>query len=144
LHDTIHLTSVFVTHDQSEALEIADRVAVFNAGKLEQIGTPEAVYDDPASSFVYHFLGRSNTLPNGFVRPHEFDVSSTPKDGYFAGKLKHLRLVGATARLEVHDPHLKVPLEIEVNKHQLERVQLELGANLYYQPRQLRSFEGAN
>jgi sulfate/thiosulfate transport system ATP-binding protein len=144
LHDTIHLTSVFVTHDQGEALEIADRVAVFNAGRIEQFGTPETVYDDPSSSFVYHFLGRANALPGGLVRPHEFNVSSTPKDGYFAGKLKHLRLVGATARLEVHDDHLPSPIEIEVNKHQLERVQLELGARLYYQPRQLRSFEGAN
>jgi sulfate/thiosulfate transport system ATP-binding protein len=144
LHDTIHLTSVFVTHDQGEALEIADRVAVFNAGRIEQVGSPESVYDDPASSFVYHFLGRSNTLPDGFVRPHEFNVSSNPKPGYFPATLKHLRLVGATARLEVQDERLASPLEIEVNKHQLEHVRLELGALLYYQPQHLRSFDDSH
>jgi sulfate/thiosulfate transport system ATP-binding protein len=143
LHDTIHLTSVFVTHDQGEALEIADRVAVFNAGRIEQIGTPEVVYNQPHSSFVYHFLGRTNALPDGLVRPHEFNFSSTPKAGYAVGKLKYLRLVGATARLEVHDERVAQPIEIEVNTAQLEG-NLELGASVYYQPQQLRRFEGVN
>ncbi|NJK45375.1 MAG: sulfate ABC transporter ATP-binding protein [Pleurocapsa sp. SU_196_0] len=143
LHDTIHLTSVFVTHDQGEALEIADRVAVFNAGRIEQIGTPETVYNQPDSSFVYHFLGRTNALPDGLVRPHEFNLSSTPKAGYAVGKLKYLRLVGATARLEVHDERVAQPIEIEVNTAQLEG-SLELGASVYYQPQQLRRFEGVN
>jgi sulfate transport system ATP-binding protein len=57
LHDEVHITSVFVTHDQEEALEVSDRVAVMNAGKIEQVGTPEEVYENPASAFVYNFLG---------------------------------------------------------------------------------------
>ena len=60
LHDEVHITSVFVTHDQEEALEVADRVAVMNGGKIEQIGTPEEVYERPASKFVYEFLGNVN------------------------------------------------------------------------------------
>src|SRR3954454_9715457 len=60
LHDEVHITSVFVTHDQEAALEVADRVAVMNAGKIEQIGTPEEVYENPASPFVYQFLGNVN------------------------------------------------------------------------------------
>lgn len=139
LHDEIHLTSVFVTHDQDEALEIADRVAVFNAGRIEQIGTPERVYDEPATGFVYHFLGRANALLDGFVRPHEFSVSRAPRHGYRAGTLRHVRMVGATARLEVHDEHVPEPIEIEVSKAELEG-RFEPGEPIYYQPRKLRHF----
>jgi sulfate transport system ATP-binding protein len=101
LHDEIHVTSVFVTHDQEEALEVSDRVVVINKGKVEQIGTPESVYDHPATPFVANFLGSVNLfhgrVENGhlhvgddalalgstdgsdgkavaFVRPHEFDL----------------------------------------------------------------------
>ncbi len=143
LHDEIHLTSVFVTHDQDEALEIADRVAVFNAGKIEQLGTPEAVYDHPASGFVYHFLGRSNALPDGLVRPHEFHVSSTPRPGYRQGTLKFIRLVGANARLEVEGEGVSAPIEIEIGKGQLEG-ELTPGAAVYYQPHTIRTFPTTN
>jgi sulfate/thiosulfate transport system ATP-binding protein len=143
LHDEIHLTSVFVTHDQEEALEIADRVAVFNAGRIEQIGTPEAVYDDPASGFVYHFLGRANALPDGLVRPHEFNVSSIPRDGYREGTLKFMRTVGATIKLEVHDHRVCAPIEIEVARSQLD-APLEPGESVYYQPQQVRTFAKTN
>ncbi len=143
LHDEIHLTSVFVTHDQEEALEIADRVAVFNAGRIEQLDTPEAVYDHPASSFVYHFLGRSNALPDGLVRPHEFNISSIPRDGYREGKVKFLRMVGARVKLEVHDHRVNAPIEIEVGKAQLDS-KLEPGSNVYYQPQQVRNFPISN
>jgi sulfate/thiosulfate transport system ATP-binding protein len=139
LHDEIHLTSVFVTHDQDEALEIADRVAVFNAGRIEQIGTPEAVYDEPATGFVYHFLGRANALPDGFVRPHEFSLSHAPRHGYREGRLRHLRMVGATAKLEVDDRHVSEPIEIEVSKTELDG-RFEPGEPIYYQPRNLRNF----
>ncbi len=142
LHDEIHLTSVFVTHDQDEALEIADRVAVFNAGRIEQIGTPEAVYDEPATGFVYHFLGRANALPDGFVRPHEFSLSAAPRHGYRQGTLKHLRMVGATAKLEVNDAHVSEPIEIEVSKTELDG-RFEPGEVIYYQPRNLRNFPSA-
>ncbi len=143
LHDEIHLTSVFVTHDQDEALEIADRVAVFNAGRIEQLGTPEAVYDHPASGFVYHFLGRSNALPDGLVRPHEFHVSSVPRPGYREGTLKFMRLVGANARLEIEDDSVSAPIEIEIGKAQLEGA-LTPGAAVYYQPHTVRTFPEVN
>ena len=66
LHDEIHVTSVFVTHDQEEALEVADRVVVMNQGKIEQVGTPEEVYTNPATPFVYNFIGNVN-LFHGIV-----------------------------------------------------------------------------
>src|SRR5215207_8074282 len=68
LHDTLHVTSIFVTHDQEEAMEVADRVVLMNHGKVEQIGTPEQVYNQPATAFVYGFLGSANAFP---VRVHE-------------------------------------------------------------------------
>src|SRR5690606_19228137 len=97
LHDEIHMTSLFVTHDQEEAFEVADVVVVMNKGRIEQVGSPDEVYDEPANPFVYGFLGSVNRLParlldgqvlvaeaggsdreglegEGFVRPHEIDV----------------------------------------------------------------------
>src|SRR3546814_8268596 len=69
LHEDINLTSVFVTHDQEEAMEVADRLVVMNKGVIEQIGSPGDVYENPASDFVYHFLGESNRLHLGEDRP---------------------------------------------------------------------------
>jgi len=79
LHTDLHLTSVFVTHDQQEALEIADQVVVFNDGRIEQIGTPDEVYDHPATPFVYRFLGKTNVLHDDgrleYARPHDIELS---------------------------------------------------------------------
>ena len=88
LHDEMHVTSVFVTHDQEEALEVADRVVVMNQGRIEQVGTPDEVYDHPATPFVLQFLGNVNLFhgrighaPGGgdgddvsYVRPHELEI----------------------------------------------------------------------
>nr|MBP8215672.1 sulfate ABC transporter ATP-binding protein [Propionivibrio sp.] len=104
LHDEMHISSVFVTHDQEEALEVADRVVVMNHGKIEQIGTPDEVYSNPASPFVYQFLGNVNVFHSrvhgnwadigqaspaatsdgealAFVRPHDIDIEHGPVDG---------------------------------------------------------------
>ena len=76
LHDEIHVTSVFVTHDQDEALEVSDRVAILRDGKIEQIGTPEEIYDHPASPFVYDFLGNVN-LFSGRVKDGAMVIGGT-------------------------------------------------------------------
>ena len=81
LHDELHVASVFVTHDQEEALEVSDRVAIMNQGQIEQAGTPGEVYDNPATPFVYEFLGDVNMFHGrsesniGYVRPFELEIS---------------------------------------------------------------------
>ncbi len=78
LHDEVHVTTVFVTHDQEEALEVADEIVVINDGRIEQVGTPDQLYDEPASDFVMSFLGPVTTLHGLLVRPHDIEVSTTP------------------------------------------------------------------
>jgi sulfate/thiosulfate transport system ATP-binding protein len=78
LHDEVHVTTVLVTHDQAEALDVADRIAVLNKGRIEQVGSPTDVYDSPANAFVMSFLGAVSTLNGALVRPHDIRVGRTP------------------------------------------------------------------
>ena len=108
LHDEVHVTSVFVTHDQEEALEVADTIVVVNEGVIEQVGTPEEIYDHPASDFVFHFIGEATQLGESMLRPH--DVLIRPREqspgaegpqGGFAGEIIRWNRVGFEIRLEV-------------------------------------------
>src|SRR5215204_6548235 len=78
LHDEVHVTTVFVTHDQEEALEVADQIVVINQGRIEQIGPPHELYDHPASEFVMSFLGPVTTLDGHLVRPHDLEIETHP------------------------------------------------------------------
>jgi sulfate transport system ATP-binding protein len=105
LHDEMHVTSVFVTHDQEEALEVADRVVVMNTGRIEQVGTPDQVYDHPATPFVLQFLGDVNKLSGEgddtlFVRPHELSVLAEAGEGTLPATLAQTLTVGTQTRLE--------------------------------------------
>lgn len=79
LHDEVHVTTVLVTHDQAEALDVADQIAVLNQGRIEQVGSPTEVYDAPANAFVMSFLGAVSTLNGNLVRPHDIRVGRTPE-----------------------------------------------------------------
>jgi sulfate/thiosulfate transport system ATP-binding protein len=81
LHDEVHVTTVLVTHDQEEAMDVADRIVVLNEGRIEQAGTPRALYDRPANGFVMSFLGPVARLGEALVRPHDLRVSAEPRDG---------------------------------------------------------------
>ena len=123
LHDEVHVTTVFVTHDQEEALEVADEIVVINEGRIEQIGTPDQLYDEPASDFVMSFLGPVTTLDGQLVRPHDIDVHTTPEDGRGkAGKIVRLLRVGFEVRLTIEldqadHPDVEVTLTRGTQRH---------------------------
>jgi sulfate transport system ATP-binding protein len=102
LHDEVPVTTVFVTHDQEEALEVADEIAVINAGRVEQIGTPDELYDQPANSFVMSFLGPTTTLHGELVRPHDIDIHATDPGDALPGTVVRVQRVGFDVRVHVN------------------------------------------
>jgi sulfate transport system ATP-binding protein len=114
LHDEVHVTTVFVTHDQEEALEVADEIVVINNGRVEQIGTPDQLYDEPVNEFVMRFLGPVTQLGSEYVRPHDVEVSVADPylrsngpdipDTAIAGRVTRIQAVGFEVRVEVTTP----------------------------------------
>jgi sulfate/thiosulfate transport system ATP-binding protein len=103
LHDVVHVTTVFVTHDQEEAMEVADQVAVLNRGRVEQIGSPRSLYDEPTNEFVMQFVGDANHLDGYLVRPHEVQVSPHPDERSLEAMIVRVTIVGRDAKIELHD-----------------------------------------
>ena len=102
LHDEVHVTTVFVTHDQEEALEVADEIVVINEGRVEQIGSPDELYDEPANPFVMGFLGEVTRLGGVTLRPHDIDVSRNPGlAGATPGRVVRVLRVGFEVRATV-------------------------------------------
>ncbi|HTW14809.1 MAG TPA: sulfate ABC transporter ATP-binding protein [Nocardioides sp.] len=101
LHDEVHVTTVFVTHDQEEALEVADEIVVINDGRVEQVGTPDQLYDEPANDFVMSFLGEVTRLHGHLIRPHDIDVSATPVGGGVPGSVTRVLRIGFEVRATV-------------------------------------------
>ena len=169
LHDELHVASVFVTHDQEEALEVSDRVVLMNAGRIEQVGTPREVWESPATPFVYGFLGDVNQLQGtatrgvwegaglslpapelaqadaqratAYVRPHEFEV-----ERYRAGaegiavRLSHAYLAGPSAYLELARQDADTIIEAEVPESLYQQLNLQDGEILLARPRRARIF----
>jgi sulfate transport system ATP-binding protein len=145
LHDTIHLTSLFVTHDQEEALELADRVVLMNHGRIEQEGTPEELFDRPASLFVMDFLGAVSVFdgpaPGGYARAWEIDLSRKKESGGLWATLDRLSLAGAVCRLELtreSGPSVKV----EISRERYEALRPTLGERFWVKPQKLQVFSG--
>jgi sulfate transport system ATP-binding protein len=102
LHDEVHVTTVFVTHDQEEALEVADQIVVINEGRIEQVGTPDELYDAPANEFVMGFLGPVTSLGGRLVRPHDLALhQDDPGGGAVAAKVTRLTRVGFEVRVDL-------------------------------------------
>jgi sulfate/thiosulfate transport system ATP-binding protein len=150
LHDEVHVTSVFVTHDQEEALEVADRIVVMNHGRVEQIGAPDEVYDHPATPFVVEFLGHVNRFPaadeegaEAFVRPHEIAVLVRPDPGAQAARLVHSTAIGPVARLEFALERDARTVNVELTREAARALALSRGAVAYLRPTHVRRFEAA-
>jgi sulfate transport system ATP-binding protein len=103
LHDVVHVTTVFVTHDQDEAMEISDQIAVINHGRLEQVGSPRELYDDPASEFVMTFVGDAQPIGDVLVRPHDVELLHEPAEGAVEAKIVRVTVLGRDAKVELHD-----------------------------------------
>jgi sulfate transport system ATP-binding protein len=161
-HDEIQLTTIFVTHDQEEALEIADEVVIMNKSRVEQVGTPQQVYDRPASPFVYQFLGNVNVLrapalaagrsrrpaaaaaPEGqvYVRPH--DIELTPHDGGGDGIsaiVRHIHAAGPHAHLVLEQVQTREHLEVDISRAELAALNLSVNELVRFRLRQTHSFE---
>jgi len=157
LHDEMHVTSVFVTHDQEEAMEVADRIVVMNEGRIEQQGTPDEVYDHPASPFVLQFLGDVNLFhgrfghgPGGkdgevsYVRPHELEIVDTAEEGAVAAVLSQALTVGPNTRLELRRADDAGYVDVEMPRAEYlalrERLGLMPGSAVHLRPRRVTRF----
>ena len=169
LHDEIHVTSVFVTHDQEEALEVADRVVVMNEGRIEQEGTPQEVYDQPANPFVYNFLGNVNLfhgrvhageaqignisigLPEyleadnrpavAYVRPYDIEINRMNKNSEeIKAEIRRIQGAGATVRLELMRLDNFEIIEAEITRERYQEMNLQEGEKVFVRPRKMKVF----
>src|SRR6476619_7014084 len=126
LHKEVHVTTVFVTHDQEEAMEVADRVAVLDHGRLEQVGPPSELYDSPASEFVLRFVGDAVRLGPRLVRPHEVVLRRWPSNGAVEVEVERIAVLGADARVDLADGSGE-RLAARLRRDELEDLDLTLG-----------------
>ena len=128
LHDEVHVTTVFVTHDQEEAIEVADTIVVLANGQVEQAGSPHELYEQPANQFVMSFLGPVTHVGELLVRPHDVEISDDPTAGIPATVTRVVRL-GFEVRVEMHTPDSEP--WAQVTRGTAERLNLEPGATVY-------------
>ncbi|ADY54868.1 sulfate ABC transporter, ATPase subunit [Syntrophobotulus glycolicus DSM 8271] len=169
LHDEYPITSVFVTHDQEEALDVADRVVILNQGKIEQIGTPEEVYDNPVNPFVYHFLGNVNLFHGrvhegkvelgslkldvpenigiknkeivSYIRPHDIEIRVKDEgEGFIAAEIVFIRAVGPIVNLELKRLDSGDYLEAEISKEAFKSLELREKQKVFLRPKDFRVF----
>jgi sulfate transport system ATP-binding protein len=168
LHDEIHITTLFVTHDQEEALEVADRVAILRAGRIEQVGTPEEIYDNPVSPFVYDFLGNVNlfsgrvkdgavvigetefslgertgendTQAVAFVRPHDIHVTREAVGPALAALVVRSNAAGPVANLELKRLDSGEQFNVQLSKEQFQQLQPKPGEQVFVELKNVKVF----
>jgi sulfate/thiosulfate transport system ATP-binding protein len=156
LHDEVHLTSIFVTHDREEAMAVADKIVVMNQGKIEQIGTPAEVYDHPANPFVMSFVGEVNVLPHTspifphshrlnpashfFIRPHDFEIFTTPQKQSVWAIVQRIVHLGWEIQLELILPDNSV-ITAHLNREKFAQLNLEIAQKVYIESLHVKCFE---
>jgi sulfate transport system ATP-binding protein len=159
LHDEVRVTSVFVTHDQEEAMEVADRIVVMNRGRIEQVGTPEEIYDRPATPFVLGFLGGASPLPaptgtarhdehaTAYARAHDIEILPGDTHGAHAATLGAAVTVGPVTRIECQREIDGLRVEVELPRSEFrelrDRHAMAAGSRVFLRPRRLLRFPQA-
>jgi sulfate transport system ATP-binding protein len=133
LHDEVHVTTVFVTHDQEEALEVSDEIVVINDGRIEQVGSPDELYDKPANQFVMSFLGPVTTMSGRLVRPHDIEVFTAPTEDALPAHVTRLQRVGFEVRAEM-STGAELPTTVQLTRGQSEALSLADGCAVWLRP----------
>ncbi len=141
LHDEMHVTTIFVTHDQEEAMDVAEQLVVMNDGRVEQAGSADDLYDHPANEFVMSFVGEVNRLGEHFVRPHDIEVALDPDERTEEALVKRIVSLGFEIRVEfVLGDGAEV--WVQLTRSQLQKLELREGQIAYLRPGELKSFSG--
>jgi sulfate transport system ATP-binding protein len=133
LHDEVHVTTVFVTHDQEEALEVSDEIVVINNGRIEQVGSPDELYDKPANQFVMSFLGPVTTLLGKLVRPHDIEVFTSSVEDGVSARVTRLQRVGFEVRAEMSTDG-DAPTAVQLTRGQSEALNLAVDCAVWLRP----------
>jgi sulfate/thiosulfate transport system ATP-binding protein len=139
LHDEVHVTTVFVTHDQEEAMEVAEQIVVLNDGRVEQIGAPRDLYEHPANEFVMTFVGPTNRIGETYVRPHDVDVSTEPIEGGIEAMIDRVIHLGFEVRVELTLADGS-SLWAQITRDRSDELELADGQVVWVRPDRRRSF----
>ena len=132
LHDEVHVTTIFVTHDQEEALEVADELVVINHGRVEQVGGPNDLYDRPANEFVMEFLGPVTRLHGQLLRPHDIDVFDVPHPATVPARIERLQRIGFEVRADLVSADSA--FWVQLTPGQVEALDLRPGSDVWVRP----------
>ncbi len=139
LHDEVHVTTIFVTHDQEEAMEIADQIVLMNRGRVEQVGGPRELYEEPQNEFVMTFVGPVNRLGDEFVRPHDIELRLEPNGESERATVERVVHLGFEVRVELRLDDGR-ELHAQVTREECERLEIAPGAEVFVRPRHTRVF----
>jgi sulfate transport system ATP-binding protein len=139
LHDETHTTTVFVTHDQEEAMDVADSVVVMNKGHVEQIAGPRELYDAPANEFVMSFVGQATRIDDAWVRPHDFELVLVPNGSTREAQVERVVHLGFEVRAELVRDDGET-LAVQLTRDQAAQLELERGQIVYVRPTRETTF----
>jgi len=142
LHDEMHVTTIFVTHDQEEAMELADQIVLMNQGRIEQAGGPRELYEEPANEFVMGFVGPVNRFGESYVRPHDLELLSDANGHTTPGKIERVIHLGFEVRVELLLEDGR-DMWAQVTRDEAERLELAPGGTVHVRPRRAKVFEPA-